>query len=155
MQRVGVRILPAMGRDASRNDRDRDSTQCDLPLDRGPTCASPAAMDKEKEPDWNALLKDHPIFSLPKSVPSTSAKDETPLQFSLSALSKPKDADADSLDDGPAPSGRRQIMVIKDSELVVAAGSELRMTTLADTKFGRATPKSYKVRWASRRAAHR
>ena len=106
-------------------------------------------MDKDKEPDWDALLKDHPIFSPPKPIPTTSGRDETSLQFSLSALSKPKDTDADSLDDGPAPSGRRQIMVIKDSELIVAAGSELRMTTLADTKFGRATPKSYKVRLVS------
>ena len=119
------------------------------------SCPLLVAMDKEKEPDWNALLKDHPIFSLPKSLPSTSGKDEASLQFSLSALSKPKDTDADGLDDGPAPSGRRQVMVIKDSELVVAAGSELRMTTLADTKFGRATPKSYKVRPAPHRAVHR
>lgn len=113
-------------------------------------------MDKDKEPDWNALLKDHPIFSLPKSLPSTSGlRDESSLHLSLSSLSKLKDADTDSLDDGPAPSGRRQVMVIKDSELVVAAGSELRMTTLADTKFGRATPKSYKVRAVPSHAAHR
>ncbi|KAI0729377.1 hypothetical protein C8Q72DRAFT_778331 [Fomitopsis betulina] len=96
-------------------------------------------MDKDKEPDWNALLKDNPVFSLPKTLGASSS------QLTLSSLSRPVDADAEGLDDGPSPSGRRQVMVIKDSELVVAAGNELRMTTLADTKFGRATPKSYKV----------
>ncbi|KZT65994.1 hypothetical protein DAEQUDRAFT_730757 [Daedalea quercina L-15889] len=100
-------------------------------------------MDKEKEPDWNALLKDHPIFSLPKSVSGITGKGEAALQLSLSSLQDFKDVDP--LHDGPTPSGRRQVMVIKDSELVVAAGNEIRMTTLADTKFGRATPKSYKA----------
>ncbi|KAH9843921.1 uncharacterized protein C8Q71DRAFT_826054 [Rhodofomes roseus] len=100
-------------------------------------------MDKDKEPDWNALLKDHPIFSLPKSVAGIGGKGEASLQLSLSSL--PDFKDVDPLHDGPTPSGRRQVMVIKDSELIVAAGSEIRITTLADTKFGRATPKSYKV----------
>ncbi|KAI9513186.1 hypothetical protein F5148DRAFT_1273147 [Russula earlei] len=36
-------------------------------------------------------------------------------------------------------------MALKDTDLIVAIGKELRVTSLGDTKLGRGTPKSYKV----------
>jgi nucleoporin NUP82 len=48
-------------------------------------------------------------------------------------------------DDGPAPSGRRRVMVIRDTDLIVAAGSELRMTPLGDDKLGTQLGSSYTV----------
>lgn len=97
----------------------------------------------EKEVDWNALLKDHPIFNLPKSVTGAAGKGEASLELSLSSL--PEFTEIDPEHDGPTPSGRRQVMVIKDSELIVAAGSEIRMAALAETKIGGTVRKSYKV----------
>jgi hypothetical protein len=79
--------------------------------------------------DWHTLLDAHPIFH----VPARSGKSltERPVQES---------------EHGYVLSGRRQLMALKDADLIVAAGSELRMTSLWDTKLGRETGKSYKVR---------
>jgi len=47
--------------------------------------------------------------------------------------------------DSNSPSGRRQTMVLKDADLIVAVGTELRVTSLGDAKLGRGKLKSYKV----------
>ena len=78
-------------------------------------------MDFESD-DWASLLNGHPIFS--------SSTDT-----SLSQL----------LDDSPSPPGRRQVMVLKDADLIVAIGKELRVTSLGDAKLGKGKSKSYKV----------
>ena len=76
--------------------------------------------------DWSALLKGHPIFS---SSPDTNPSQQL------------------EPDNGsPLPSGRRQVMVLKDADLIVAIGKELRVTSLGDAKLGRGKSKSYKVR---------
>ena len=55
--------------------------------------------------------------------------------------------DVDPADDKPTPFGRRQIIAIKDADLIVAVGSEIRVTSLEDSKSTRGTSqKSYKVR---------
>lgn len=100
-----------------------------------------AAMDPET--DWDSFLKGHPIFSLPKSVSGATGRGISALELSLGSL--PQFTNLDPADDGPTPSGRRQVMVIKDSDLIVAAGNEIRMTSLSDAKLGKNTRKSYKV----------
>ncbi len=76
--------------------------------------------------DWSSLLKGHPIFS--------SSSDTNPSQQL-------------GLDnDSSSSSGRRQVMVLKDADLIVAVGKELRVTSLGDAKLGKGKSKSYKVR---------
>lgn len=95
------------------------------------------------EEDWNAFLRDHPVFSLPEDVSAAPSKEELSFELSLNTL--PNFTTADPSDDGPTPSGRRQIMVIKDSDIIVAAGSEIRMASLGDAKMSKSQRKSYKV----------
>ena len=89
--------------------------------------------------DWNTLLDAHPIFRLPTQ--SQPGRDkclaEQSLELSTSSLH--------SEHDYVLLSGRRQLMALKDADLVVAVGSELRITSLWDTKLRRETGKSYKV----------
>jgi len=75
--------------------------------------------------DWSSLLKGHPIFS--------SSDTDQSQQLEL-------------YNDSPSPSGRRQVMVLKDADLIVAVGKELRVTSLGDSKLGKGKSKSYKVR---------
>ena len=82
-------------------------------------------MDSDSD-DWSSLLKGHPIFS-------SSSDTNQPQQPEL-------------YDDSSLPSGRRQVMVLKDADLIVAVGKELRVTSLGDTKLGRGKSKSYKAR---------
>ena len=88
-----------------------------------------------KDDDWNNILTNHPIFSAPKNVSEITEGHD--LELSTNPLNKP--------DNEVTPSGRRQIMLLKNDDLIVAAGSELRMTSLNDSKLGRSTRRSYKV----------
>lgn len=99
-------------------------------------------MDSEQGP--SSVLNNHPIFSLPKSFSGPVAQAETSLELSTSTL--PRFTNFSTSEDGPTPSGRRQVMVLKESDLIVAAGKELRMSHLGDTRLPKDTPKSYKVR---------
>ena len=97
------------------------------------------------EEDWEELLKDHPVFSFPKSVSGPSGRGEESLNLSLSSL--PDFVNLDPVDDKPTPSGRRQAIAIKDADLIVAVGSEIRIASLGDAKGARGgSQKSYKVR---------
>lgn len=49
-------------------------------------------------------------------------------------------------DTGSSPFGRRQTMILKDADLIVAADKEIRMSSFGDIKLSRSTRKSYKVR---------
>ena len=96
------------------------------------------------EEAWDDLLKSHPVFSLPKSVSGPAGKGEASLHLSLSSL--PDFVDLDPVDDKPTPSGRRQAIAIKDADLIVAVGSEIRIASLGDSKGARGTSqKAYKV----------
>ena len=88
--------------------------------------------------EWSSILTDHPIFSRSTGP----AQDETSFELSTSTL--PNFTNLDPEDDSLAPSGRRQTMVIKDSEVILAVGREMRVAALGDAKFNRG-PKSYKV----------
>jgi nucleoporin NUP82 len=93
----------------------------------------------EYSDDWSSLLKAHPIFS--------SSTDTTQSQkLELSTNSLPDFTQLEPSHDSPLPSRRRQVMVLKDADLIVAIGKEIRVTSLADPKRGRATSKSYKAR---------
>lgn len=96
-----------------------------------------------KEDDWSAVLDDHPIFKLPKNVDDITGHAESSLELSTNTLKK--FTDVASSEDGPTPSGRRQVMLLKNEDLIVAAGHELRMTSLGDSKLGRSAKKAYKV----------
>lgn len=87
--------------------------------------------------DWSSVLKGHPIFS--------STEDTQPQQLELSTNSLP-DFTRLEYDDSLSPSGRRQIMVLKDADLILAVGKELRVTSLGDAKLGRGKSESYKAR---------
>lgn len=93
--------------------------------------------------EWSSLLQDHPIFSLPKKLGSSLLEREDSLELSTSTL--PKFTNQDPTDDGPTPSGRRQTMVLKDSELILAAGKELRIASLSESRLNKSLRKSYKV----------
>ncbi|KAJ8481252.1 hypothetical protein ONZ45_g15367 [Pleurotus djamor] len=97
-------------------------------------------MDNDDE--WSNWLRDHPIFSLPRNTNTTLFKDEESLELSTSTLPKFIKQDRE---DGPTPSGRRRTMVLKDSELILAAGKELRMTSLMDSKLNKTIRKCYKT----------
>lgn len=100
--------------------------------------------DDGKDDDWSSILDDHPIFSPQKSLGRLGDDADLSLELSTNTLSKFRDYDPRN--DNKAPSGRRQIMVLKNEDLIVASGNELRMTSLGDSKLGRSTRKSYKVR---------
>lgn len=100
------------------------------------------AMDADD--DWNKLLNDHPIFRFPKSVTGVP-EDSLKSQLELSTNTLPKFTQNDSQKNDPTPSGRRQTMVLKDADLIVAVGKELRITSLGDMKLGRSLRKTYKV----------
>ncbi|KAF9247172.1 hypothetical protein BU15DRAFT_84718 [Melanogaster broomeanus] len=100
--------------------------------------------DHINQDDWAAILEGHPIFNISKNYASGSGKHltEQSLELSTNTLHKSQDT---SLEHGYLLSGRRQMMALKDADLIVAAGTELRITCLGDTKLGRSTRKSYKV----------
>lgn len=87
--------------------------------------------------DWSRLLRDHPIFS-----PSNQNKSNF---LELSTLSLRDSDGVDSSDTGSSTFGRRQTMILKDADVIVAAGKEIRMSPFGDIKLSRSTRKSYKV----------
>ena len=86
--------------------------------------------------DWSRLLQDHPIFS------SNLNKSNF---FELSTLSLRDSTNVDSSDTGSSTSGRRQTMILKDADLIVTAGKEIRMSSFGDMKLSKSIRKSYKV----------
>ncbi|KAF9076010.1 hypothetical protein BDP27DRAFT_1415160 [Rhodocollybia butyracea] len=77
----------------------------------------------------STLLHNHPIFSSASSF----SFDKSSLELSSNTLP----------DNGSG--GRKQVMVLRDTDLVLAAGNQIRMTSLADTKIQRSHTKSYKT----------
>ena len=97
----------------------------------------------EIDEDWNKLLNDHPIFSLPQSVSGPRGKGQSLLELSHNTL--PDFTNLDPSNDDATPSGRRQVMVIKDSDMIIAAGSEIRIASLGDAKLHRSVGQNHKV----------
>lgn len=87
--------------------------------------------------DWNNVLEGHPIFSTSKSLTGDDS-----LELSLKSLrGLPQD-------DSPGPSSpmRRQVMCMKDNDLILASGSEVRMSCLGDARVSGGSQKTYKVK---------
>ena len=97
----------------------------------------------DTDEDWNSLLSSHPIFALPKSVSGPTGKGKSSLELSHNTLSDFTNLDPDN--DEATPSGRRQVMVIKDSDIIIAAGSEIRIASLSDAKLRRCASQNHKV----------
>jgi nucleoporin NUP82 len=94
--------------------------------------------------EWTNVLRDHPIFSLPNSLngPLSSSLDF----LELSTTTLPKFNNVNPEDDAVTPSGRRQVMILKDADLILAAGKEIRISCVGDLKLTHSVRKSYKVR---------
>ncbi len=93
--------------------------------------------------EWSDILRDHPIFSLPKSFDGPLSNSRDLLELSTTTLSK--FANVDPQDDELTPSGRRQVMILKDADLIIAAGKEVRISSVGDLKLSQSVRKSYKV----------
>ncbi|KAH0840061.1 hypothetical protein J3R83DRAFT_1028 [Lanmaoa asiatica] len=100
------------------------------------------AADAIAHDDWYTLLDAHPIFDFPPRSRSGRGKALAEQSLEISTITSSQDSHSEH---DFVLSGRRQLMALKDADLIVAAGSELRMTSLWDTKLGRGTGKSYKV----------
>ncbi|KAG2013406.1 hypothetical protein CC2G_010323 [Coprinopsis cinerea AmutBmut pab1-1] len=93
---------------------------------------------------WGPLLRDHPIFSLStKGLEGLDDNRKSQLELSTNTLSR--FTTVDPKQDDATPSGRRQVMALRDTDLVVAVGKELRIASLGDIKLGRSARKTYKV----------
>lgn len=97
--------------------------------------------------DLNHILNSHPIFQRPspQTRPSFRPGASVAASYELSANTLSRFTSADPENDDPTPSGRRQAMVINDTELIVAVGSELRVMTLGEVKLNNKASRSYKV----------
>lgn len=93
--------------------------------------------------DWNALLQGHSILSLPRSISGPLGNGKSTLELSHNTL--PDFTHLDPEGDEAILSGRRQVMVIKDSDMIVAAGTEIRIASLGDAKLHRSAGHSHKV----------
>ncbi|SRR6266576_2376169 len=98
------------------------------------------AMDSDN--DWSAILNDHPIFSLP----SSSLGQKNTLKSSLELSSNTLPDFASIGEENLTPSGRRQVMLLKAADLILAVGKEIRMASLGDARLNPALRKTYKVR---------
>ncbi|KAG7097129.1 hypothetical protein E1B28_004507 [Marasmius oreades] len=90
----------------------------------------------------NEELTQHPIFSVSQSLDS-STQDESLLELSTSSFPLFIQSNTSSKDTQPL--GRRRVMVLRDTDLVVATGKELRMASLGDAKANNNSTKSYKT----------
>ncbi|PFH52525.1 hypothetical protein AMATHDRAFT_139457 [Amanita thiersii Skay4041] len=95
----------------------------------------------DSDNDWTAILSDHPIFTLPKAFSGPVSKPESFLELSSNNLPNFTLPNEDSL----APSGRRQVMLLKGADLILAAGKDIRMASLGDARLNQNSKKTYKT----------
>lgn len=91
--------------------------------------------------NWESVLNGHPIFDPPSG--SGLDKDDSSLELSISSLAKFKSSDA--VQDTGVPNGRRRTMLIKDADLIVAVGKQVRMTSLTEPQPSTAGDQTFKV----------
>lgn len=95
---------------------------------------------------WESVLNGHPIFDPSAGSgndKSPNKTDHASLELSISSLSKSKPSNG--IQDGGVPSGRRRVMLIKDADLIVAAGKRVRMTSLTESQLSAAGEQTFKV----------
>ena len=94
-------------------------------------------------------MNGHPIFdpSSGSSGDKNSWKaNDLSLELSITSVSKFKSSD--TIQDGSIPNGRRRTMLIKDADLIVAVGKQVRMTSLTESQLNTTGEKTFKVRRA-------
>ncbi|KJA30085.1 hypothetical protein HYPSUDRAFT_32154 [Hypholoma sublateritium FD-334 SS-4] len=92
--------------------------------------------------EWAALLQNHPIFDLPKAY-DVATKFHKSLELSTNTL---PNFTKEAPDEGTlTPAGRRQVMILKDADLIVAVGKEIRISSFGDLKLSRSIRRSYKT----------
>jgi hypothetical protein len=98
---------------------------------------------QEYQDDWSSLLDNHPIFSLKNDdkKPGESSRSE------LSLATLPQFSGQNASGDSLSPSGRRQTVLLRDTELIVSAREEIRLTSLKEAQLNKGMQKSYKVCW--------
>ncbi|KIL68151.1 hypothetical protein M378DRAFT_71925 [Amanita muscaria Koide BX008] len=95
----------------------------------------------DSDNDWSTILTDHPIFSLPKLSSEPAAKRRSSLELSSNTLPDFTNVKEDS----ETPSGRRQVMLLKGADLILAAGKQIRMASLNDARLNQGPAKTYKT----------
>jgi hypothetical protein len=106
---------------------------------------------------WESVLNGHPVFDSSASNrddKNSWKADDTSLELSITSLLRSKSTN--DIQDGGIPSGRRRIMLIKDTDLVVAVGEQVRMTSLTESQLSAAGEQTFKVsgigaKWANTR----
>ena len=96
--------------------------------------------------NWESVLNGHQIFdsSTGSSDDSDSRKaDETSLELSITTLSKSKSTDATQ--DRDIPGGRRRVMLVKDADLIVAVGKQVRMMSLTESRLDTTGSRTFNV----------
>ena len=88
----------------------------------------------EKGTDWTLLLQNHPIFSLDQNSSEELHASE------LSHMT----ANTDVFDEQVLTS-RRQVMCMRDSDVILAMGAELRMLNLAYIQSSGGSDRNYRV----------
>ena len=96
--------------------------------------------------NWEPVLNGHPIFD-----PSSGGSDDKnswntdgpSLELSISSLSQFKPSD--TIQDGGISGGRRRTMLIKDADLIVAVGNQVRMMSLTEPQPNTARERTFKV----------
>ena len=109
---------------------------------RGSLVMTLASSSSTHPPNWESVLNGHPIFN--SSSGSGDDKDlwktdNTSLELSISSLSN-------VAQDSGAPSGRRQVMLVKDADLIVAVGKQVRMASLTESQSSTTGEQSFKVK---------
>lgn len=97
---------------------------------------------------WESVLNGHPIFnpSADSGGDKSSRKaDDASLELSINSLLKSKSSN--EVQDGGILGGRRRTMLIKDADLIVAVGKQVRMTLLTDSPLSATEEQTFKVRW--------
>ena len=97
--------------------------------------------------NWESVLNGHPIFDSSASSSCNAdlrRADDTSLELSINSLSKSKSFNA--IQDEGIRSGRRRTMLIKDADLIVAVGKEIRMTSLTEFQLSASEDQGFKVR---------
>jgi len=90
-------------------------------------------------------LNGHPIFD-PSSSSSGDKnlwKADSSLELSITSLSKFKSSDV--IQDDGIPNGRRRTMLIKDADLIVAVGKQVRVTSLTESQPSTPGEQTFKV----------
>jgi len=126
----------------------RFETQARLQVDLCGSLPMTATSSSSNNPyNWESVLNGHPIFD-PSSGGSGDKNswkvDDRSLELSVNSLSKFKSSN--DVQDGGITNGRRRTMLIKDADLIVAVGKQVRMTSLTESQPSTAGEKTFKVR---------